>query len=111
VTGPAIRRGEVWWTAFPSSTGGGIRKTRPAVVISSDEANAFLNRVQIVPVTSKVHRVYPSEAVITVEGKAGKAMTDQIATADKARLRQRIGRVSAAELKAIEAALRRQLAL
>jgi mRNA-degrading endonuclease toxin of MazEF toxin-antitoxin module len=38
-------------------------------------------------------------------------MADQIATADKARLRQRIGRVSKDEMKAIETAMRKQLVL
>jgi mRNA interferase MazF len=111
VAGPAIRRGEIWWTEFGPATGGQIRKTRPAIVVSNDEANAFLNRVQVVPVTSNVQRVYPSEALVKIDNRHCKAMADQIATADKARLRQRIGRVSKDELKAIETAMRKQLAL
>jgi mRNA interferase MazF len=111
VAGPAIRRGEIWWTEFGLATGGQIRKSRPAIVVSNDEANAFLNRVQVVPVTSNVQRVYPSEALVKIDNRHCKAMADQIATADKARLRQRIGRVSKDELKAIETAMRKQLAL
>ena len=111
MTGPAIRRGEIWWTAFAHSAGGEIRKTRPAVVISNDEANAILNRVQIVPVTSRVSRIYPSEALLRINGRPCKAMADQLTTADKARLRNRIGRVRRDEMKAIDAAVRTQLAL
>jgi mRNA interferase MazF len=53
------RRGEVWWVAFDSSLGGEIKKTRPAIVVSNDAANRMLKRVQVVPLTSKVQRLYP----------------------------------------------------
>lgn len=111
MAGPAIRRGEIWWTRFDTSVGGEIRKTRPAIVVSNDEANANLNRVQIVPVSSQVSRIYPSEALIQINGRNSKAIADQITTADKRRLGSRIGRVSRDEMEALEAAIRLQLAL
>ena len=46
-----------------------------------------------------------------MKGKPGKAMADQIMTADKQRLKRRIGRVSAPEIVGIERALRIQLGL
>ena len=75
---PAPRRGEVWWVVFDPSIGGEIRKTRPAIIISNDTANQLLNRVQVVPVTSKVAMLYPAEAYVTVKGARRKAMADQI---------------------------------
>ena len=105
------RRGEVWRVAFEPSIGGEIRNTRPAVVVSNDIANRMLNRVQVVPVTGNLSRLYPSEAYVTVAGERSKVMADQLATVAKARLRERIGRVSANEIEAVGRAIRVQLQL
>jgi mRNA interferase MazF len=88
-----MNRGDVWWVTFDPSIGGGIRKKRPAIIVSNNAANKYLNRVQVVPVTSSTDRLFPSEAYVTVAGKKGKAMADQLATVSKQRLSKRIGSV------------------
>ena len=106
-----MNRGDVWWTDFRGAIRGEVRKPRPGVVVSNDIANRNLNRVQVVPLSTKVERLYPSEAAVTVRGKPHKAMADQLMTASKSRLRNRVGRLSKRDLEAVERVLRIQLGL
>jgi len=106
-----MRRGEVWWVSFDPSVGGEIKKKRPAVIISNDAANKHLNRVQVVPLTSRVDRVYPSEAVVTVKRRQSKAMADQRTTVSKLRLIDQVGKLSARDMETVEHAVMVQLSL
>jgi len=104
-------RGEVWLVTFDGSAGGEIQKTRPAVIISNDAANALINRIQLVPISSRTERLYPSEALVVVNGEQRKVMADQITTAAKQRLRRRLAMITTEDMTAIARTVELQLGL
>jgi mRNA interferase MazF len=106
-----MKRCEVWWVNFDPSIGREIQKKRPAVIVSNNASNKFLNRVQVVPITSKTERLYPSEALIAFDGNESKAMADQLATVSKSRLLSCAGTISQEDMHKVEEAIKVQLAI
>ena len=102
-----MTRGSVWWVEFDPAVGSEIHKTRPAVIVSNDIANKYLARVVVIPFTSNISRLYPGEAIVTVNGNQNKAMTDQIMSADKSRLKNKIAELSDNDMVSIETAMKR----
>jgi mRNA interferase MazF len=107
----SIERGAVYWVNFEPSLGGEIKKTRPAIVLSNDSANAHLNRVQVVPITSNTERLYPGEAFVSLNTEKRKAMADQLTTVSKQRLGKRVGNLSKEDIGRVEMAVLVQLGI
>lgn len=106
-----MNRGDVWWVSFDPSLGGEIQKTRPAVIMSNDAANNVLNRLVVIPLTSKISKLYPGQALVTLKGEQRKAMADQITTISKLRVRNLIGSLPARDIVSIENALMQHLGI
>ena len=106
-----MQRGEVWWVEFDPAVGSEVRKTRPGIIVSNNAANRQLSRVIVVPLTSNTERLFPGEARVNIGGTESKAMADQLMTADKVRLKSRLGELSKPDMQAVEAAIRLQLGL
>ncbi|NCO28290.1 MAG: type II toxin-antitoxin system PemK/MazF family toxin [Caldiserica bacterium] len=103
------KRGEVYLVSLDPTIGAEIGKSRPALVISNDSNNEFADTVTVLPITSKIVKVYPFE-VLLAKGTAGlpedsKVKCNQIRTIDKIRLIKQIGHLDAVSLKEVEKAI------
>jgi len=105
------KRGEVWWINFDPSIGEEITKKRPAVIVSNNISNKHLKRYQVVPISSNIDKMYPTEAKIRFGDITGKAMADQLTTVSKLRFLNLIGGVSDIEMKTIDFIIKLQLSL
>ncbi|TXI97989.1 MAG: type II toxin-antitoxin system PemK/MazF family toxin [Neisseriales bacterium] len=106
-----MNRGDVYWVNFDPAVDSEIQKKRPAVIVSNNLNNMYMQRVQVLPVTSNVSRVYPCEALVQIRGKQGKALADQITTVDKNRFGDFIGSLNSTELENITKVIKIQLDL
>ena len=105
------KRGEVFWVSFDPSIGGEVQKTRPAIILSNDAANAALNRLIVVPLSSKTARLYPGEVIVQINQQKSKAMSDQLTTISKIRLQKRITLLATEEMSRVEEAVLLQLGI
>lgn len=106
-----VKRGSVYWVNLDPSIGSESKKLRPAVVISNNIQNELSDRVVVVPITSKVDRVYPFEVKTIIEGKIAKIMADQIRAVDKVRFTKYICEISRDTMQALEEAVKLTLNL
>lgn len=113
---PYPKRGDIYWVKLDPVIGSEISKTRPALVISNDIGNEYSDRVIVAPITSKgLSRIYPFEVAIP-KGTAGleedsKIILDQIRTVDKARLANRVGKLSPEMMFKVDRAISLSLGL
>lgn len=90
--------------------GAEMNKTRPCLVVSPDEINAYLRTVMIVPLTS-TQRGLPTRILIKACEKSGLkndsyGALDQLKTVDKSRLSDPIGEISEKEKYSISETLK-----
>jgi mRNA interferase MazF len=115
-----MRRGEVRLVSFEPVRGAEAGKTRPAVIVSNDGANATADRlgrgvVTVVPLTSNTERIYPFQVLLPAADcrlpRDGKAQAEQVRSVAVERIGRRVGTVSPQLMAEVDAALRLHLAL
>jgi mRNA interferase MazF len=97
VVADSPRRGEVFLVSLDPTTGRGIKKTRPCVIVSPDELNGHLSTFIVAPMTTGGHP-YPFRIACRFEKKDGFVVLDQLRTVDRRRLVKRLGRMTSVTL-------------
>jgi mRNA interferase MazF len=112
-----VRRGEVWWASLGEPHGSGPGLRRPVVIVQADDFNeSAIRTVLCVAVTSNM-RLGEAPGNVRLSRRASGlskesvANVSQVITADNRFLTQRVGRLTAATLRDIDAGLRLVLAL
>lgn len=85
-----VKQFEVYLVALDPTLGSEIQKTRPCVIVSPNEMNAYIKTLIIASMTTK-GRDYPTRISCTFQGKKGQIVLDQIRTVDKVRLVKKLG--------------------
>ena len=115
-----MRRGDIRLVNVDPVIGAEASKTRPAVIVSNDGANATAARlgrgvVTVVPVTSNVSRVYPFQVGLPARATGlrvdSKAQAEQVRSVAVQRVGARVGTVPADLMSQVDEALRLHLAL
>ncbi len=110
-----VAQGEVYWVDFGEPRGSAPALRRPAVVVQNDVYNDTPLRTTVVCViTSNLNRAGAPGNVRLASGEGGLPRESvvnvpQVQTIDKAALRERIGQLSSARIREIDAGLRRVL--
>lgn len=115
-----MRRGEIVTVSLDPVRGSEASKTRAAVVVSNDAANATATRlgrgvVTVVPVTSNTARVYPFQVLLpacqTGLPHDSKAQAEQVRSVAAERVGKRIGLLPPSLITQLDQALRVHLSL
>lgn len=99
-----MNRFDVYLVVLDPTLGSEIKKTRPCLIVSPDDANRHLATVIAAPMTTK-GRSYPTRVPCRFQGKQGQIVLDQLRTVDKVRLVKRLGRIGPAVQQAVLATL------
>jgi mRNA interferase MazF len=106
----SVRRGDVFLISLDPTRGEEIRKTRPCVVISPDELNAYLHTYVVAPLTTGSHH-YPFRISCRFQGRAGHIVLDQIRTVDRERMVKKLGKLPSSTLSNVLATLQEMFTL
>ncbi len=115
-----MRRGEIYLVELDPAYGAEASKTRPAVIVSNDGANATAARlgrgvVTVVPVTSSIKRIYPFQVMLPASAtglpRDSKAQAEQVRSVTIDRIGARTGLAPMELLDQLDHALRLHLDL
>jgi mRNA interferase MazF len=115
-----MRRGEIRLVEFEPTRGAEANKTRPALIVSNDGANAIADRlgrgvVTVLPLTSNTGRIYTFQVFLPADDSGlprdSKVQAEQVRSVAVERVGRRLGAVPPGVMAEVDAALRLHLGL
>jgi mRNA interferase MazF len=105
----------LYWVDFRGALGAEIRKTRPAVVVSSDDHNDHMRTITVAPFSSKSRGIQPQEVVIPAgligDGRPSRIRAHQLRAVDRSRLGRKLGVLPHRLMRELETTLREHLGI
>ena len=81
--------------------GSEMQKTRPAVILSPNEMNKYLNTVVIAPITSS-SKSYPTRVEVNHNKTKGWIVLDQIRAIDRQRITKKLDKLTEKDIKKVK---------
>ena len=81
--------------------GSEMQKTRPAVILSPNEMNKYLNTVVIAPMTT-ISKNYPTRVEVNHNKTKGWIVLDQIRTIDRQRITKKLDNLIEKDIKKVK---------
>ncbi len=100
-----LRQYEIVLVNLDPTIGSEMKKTRPAIIISPNEMNRFLNTIVIAPMTTS-SKSYPTRIEIKHNKTNGWIVLDQIRTIDRQRITKKIDALNEKEIAKVKTTLR-----
>ena len=92
---------EVVLVNLDPTIGSEMQKTRPAVILSPNEMNKYLNTVVIAPMTSS-SKSYPTRVEVNHNKTKGWIVLDQIRTIDRQRITKKLDKLTEKDIKKVK---------
>ncbi len=112
-----VRRGEIWWAELPAPRGSEPGYRRPVLVLQSDAFNRSRIRTVIVAAVTTNLRLAQAPGNVGLSRRRSGLPKDSVVnvshilTLDRAFLGERVGRLTASKLSAVEEGVRLVLGL
>ena len=106
-----MTRGTILWVDLADASPPELGKRRPGLVVSNSAQNAVLDSVVIIPLSSRPPEIWPLRVALRLAGrKRSFAVIPGIRQVSKRRLLNRIASLDAADLHAVDDAIKAYLA-
>lgn len=101
------KRGQIYRVNLEPTQGSEQQGTaRPCVILSITPLNSKLRQVGVVPLSTSAKTLPPVVVSVPSAGASSVALCHQVRTIDKTRMGKHVGEISAADMTAIEHAVR-----